>query len=326
MYAVEGNLVRGIRTTGSFNIRNFDLNLLRLFQALWEHRHITHAAKAIGLTQPAASNALKRLRDSLGDSLFISSQGKMIPTEFAEELASSVLVHLLNIDESLQSKREFDPSTWSRTLRIGVTDYAMATIATRVSPYLYEAAPKGSFQHVVMRDRNPHNELRGGHLDLAIGSFTQDAANFFQAKLHNDSFVVIAAKNHAVFKKKTLTLDAFCASSHCLIAPWGTPRGQIDEKLELLGNSRHIACTVPYFHTVPELVLRTNLVSTVPRSLASFWISQMPISMYDLPKEIDPGEFTIRMLWHERTHESAAHHWVRQFYLNHSGTKMMRRS
>ncbi len=311
-------MTRGIRTSRAFNLMNFDLNLLRLFQALWEYRHITRAAKAIGLTQPAASNALKRLRDSLDDPLFISTQGKMVPTELAELLANSILLSLASIDESLQINGKFDPATWHRTMRIGVTDYAMATIAGDVAPKLIDAAPKGSFQHVVMRDRNPHDDLRSGQLDLAIGSFTADAANFFQLKLHQESFVVIGAKTNSLFKKKILTVAEFTSASHCLIAPWGTPRGQVDEKLERIGISRHIACTVPYFHTAPELVIQTNLVSTVPTSLAKIWSAQLPIAMRNLPPEIDPGEFTIRMLWHERTHNSAAHRWVRQFYVDQS--------
>ncbi|MCX6123893.1 MAG: LysR family transcriptional regulator [Proteobacteria bacterium] len=298
----------------SRQLRDFDLNLLRLFQEIYDSKSISIAAKRIGITQPAVSNALRRMRLALKDELFVPTSEGMLATVFAETVAAKVLPLLREIDAELIGAGPFDPATWSQVMRFGVTDYAVTTITQQLIPNLMAQAPNGRIHQIVMKDRNPHDELTTGALDLAIGSFTKEPANFYQKELYTDSFAVITRKNHPILGRKKINAEYYAAAQHLLIAPWGSAWGAVDHSLSQIGLSRVIHITVPYFDAAPGIIANSNLISTVPRQLALKWREQFNLQLLEPPISI--SDFSISMLWHRRTHKSPAHEWVRKAVAN----------
>lgn len=289
-------------------IENFDLNLLQLFREILTTKSISKAAARLRITQPAASNGLRRLRDALGDEVFIKGDGGMVPTDFAAAWSLKVIPALEEIVSSLESTQAFVPATWTGTLRIGVTDYLMETLMYDAIPILCRKAPLGQFRLIPMREREPHDDLSRGDLDLALGSFFKVRAHFYQRTLGFDDFAVIMRKDHPL-ARGNMSVEEYADTPQLLIAPWGQPYGIVDEVLAETKLTRTVALTVPYFNAAPRIIEQTDLISSVPSKMATEWQKRYNIVSTKPPIAIP--RFNLYMLWAERSLNNSAHEWLR---------------
>lgn len=292
----------------TFRSRHLDLNLLHVFRALYETRHLTRAAEKLKLTQSAMSHALARLRSTLDDQLFTKTPRGMSPTAYADQMAPGIESALRGLEDALSLERTFEPKTSTARIRIATTDYVEEMLWGVFAKKIRAAAPNMTIETHQLKERVPLREIEGGAIDIAIGSFPVAPKSLRTQVLIREEFMVLMGKGHPA-AKGTLTLEQYAELPHMLVAPWGMVRGIVDDVLEKKGLSRHIAMTVANFSSVPQILDSSDLVATLPAKLAKRWQSRFGIVTVAPPTAI-PG-FKINLLWHERVHQDKAQQFVR---------------
>lgn len=286
-----------------------DLNLLRIFQALAEERSVTRAAGRVGLSQPAFSHALARLRRMLGDPLFVRVPRGMAPTARALELEVEVR-ELLARAEQITRPAAFDPAACERTFRLATTDYFEHIALPEVAVELARAAPRATVAARPTTSRLPTRELERGTLDLAVaGFYGEPPASFYRQTLFDESFVCIVRKAHPVVRDR-LTLAQYTRLSHLLISPGADLHGVVDQVLAARGKRRHVAIGTSSFLSAGRIVARSDLVLTAPRRIGLIYQESAPVRLVPPPIEL-PG-IQVAQIWHARQHRDPAHVWLRR--------------
>lgn len=286
---------------------SIDLNLLLALDALLLERNVTRAASRVGLTQSAMSHKLRKLRELFDDDLLVGGRHGMVVTARAEMLAGPVRRALLDLHAAVRNTVSFDPATAQRTFTIMTSDYADFVVLPRVLAFFEKNAPGVSLRIRNKLDR-VQARLEDGSADLAVG-FPVDGANLKKTTVIEENFVVIARADHPEFVGgKTLTIRRYLKYGHVLVSSDSAP-GVVDSALAERGLERRIVLRTPYFVGMPFLVGRSDLLATVPRSLAKEASAFVPLTM--MPPPIPLESFRITMTWHERTHRDPAHRWMR---------------
>ncbi|ALO42739.1 LysR family transcriptional regulator [Pseudoalteromonas phenolica] len=262
------------------NINSLDLNLLKVFHAIYKFRNVTKAANNIGLAQSSMSNALSRLRAQFNDPLFQRSAGGVIPTEKADELAPQIQEVLAHITLMIEPK-SFDPVTANDHLVIAASDLAIATLAPILVPALRKKAPKIKLNFVPLDKTNVFEKLDDGSYDIAIGTFKELPARYNRKLLKKEKFVCIASSQHSKLNNK-LSLKEFTEKHHVLMTLKADQVGVIDNELKKLGHTRTIAMTCAHFLPLVEVVANSDLIATVPEALAQIAI-RAGCDIYPLP-------------------------------------------
>jgi DNA-binding transcriptional LysR family regulator len=296
------------------NIASVDLNLLVAFEALWEERHLTRAAMRVGLSQPAMSHALRRLRELIGDPLFVRGRHGLTATARAAQIAGPVHNGLAELRLAVADHSAFEPATTARTFRIAMNDYAELLLAGPLMRALRTEAPGAQ---VVLRrpDRlfvAPEDELRSGALDAAIGFFPDGAAldpGTRAKELFTEQNVAIARKGHPLFRKP-LTPESLASTAHAAVFYKTEPRGLIDSILASHNLRRRLQAVTPHFLTVPAMVAGSDLIACVPAGLAARFAG--PLRLQTRPLPFRTPSFCMRLAWHERTDADAAQRWFRE--------------
>lgn len=247
------------------NINTLDLNLLKVFEALYQERNVSRAGERIGLAQSSMSNALNRLRDQFDDPLFQRTPKGMEPTARAEQLAPQIQRVLQDVSLMLAPK-VFDPAQADGRITIAASDLAVMTLAPRLIKCLSQQAPGIQLNFVPLVKQQVFDKLDEGSLQLALGTFAGVPAHFRRKALSKEYFICIARQNHPEIKQK-LTLDRYCRLSHLLMTLNADQTGVIDTELKKLGKQRHIAMTCAQFSPITEIVASSDLLATVPASL-----------------------------------------------------------
>ncbi|MFD2263747.1 LysR family transcriptional regulator [Lacibacterium aquatile] len=286
------------------DLKDLDLNLLKLFDAVWQERHVGRAAMRLGLTQPAASNGLARLRTALGDPLFIKTPSGMVPTTRAEELAPIVAEVLLRLRSALRTSADFDPASASGSVTFGLSDHAEFLLAPELAAHLASAAPGLALRLRHTDKRDALDLLERGELDLAIGVLPPGPAHVTRQILYRDSFAVLTSG------PDVSTLDSFCAAEHLLVSAAGSSKGAVDTVLEAQGRSRRITLTVAHYGVVPAILRARPLICTLPRRLAERVASGCTV--HDLPPGLEISAVPLTMLWHSRADADPLHIWIRR--------------
>ena len=284
-----------------------DLNLLKALDALLDERNVTRAAERLGITQPAMSGMLTRLRDSFDDPLFSRTQRGIIPTQRAVDLSKPVKQVLREIDTLLQPP-VFIPSTASLTFTIAATDYALRAIAVPFLSALKVKAPRIKVSLLPVENERVHTQLEQGQIDLALLTPGSTPLDLHARDLFEEHYVCVMREDHPAAKGRKLTLSEFCALDHALVSyEGGGFYGITDDVLEQLGAKREVTLSVKSFLILPEILRSSDMVSVLPSRLVSgmqgLAISEPPIAV--------PG-FTKIAAWHERTHHDSAHRWIRE--------------
>ena len=289
-------------------LEDIDLNLLVVFKQLLAERSVSRAAEALGLSQPAVSNALARLRKLLGDELFLRTPAGMEPTPFAEQLAESVTYGLGMIHSALNQRSTFDPAASTRSFVIGMTDIGEIYFLPRLMERLRHDAPGVTVSTVRNTTTNLRDDMEAGKVDLAIGLLPQLKAGFFQRRLFRQRYVCMFRKGHRLDKRK-VSLAEFSAAEHLLVISEGTGHGKVDEVLKRSGVERRVSLTVPHFVAVGHILQATDMVATVPERFAERMVEPFGLTYVAHPAKLP--EVAINVFWHAKFHKAPANQWLR---------------
>ncbi len=296
-----------------------DLNLLRVFDAVMTEQNLTRAASRLAMTQPAVSNALRRLRDALHDELLIRTAHGVKPTPRAEALWPSVRRALSDLEEAIAPEQNFDIASAQSTFRMAMADATAALWLPALVRSIEREAPGLTIRMVPLTTREPRPMLLRGDIDLAVGFFPGVVAQLTggqgasvspirHEQLYSGRYVCVMRKDHPLANEE-LTIDSYCNANHLLVSFSGRAHGLVDEALAQIGRERRILLTVNQFFTGGRVVATSNLITVLPRHLiASTGITGALITK-ELPFEMPPVH--IDMLWHERDTRSPAHKWLR---------------
>lgn len=287
---------------------DIDLNQLVLFHRLMVERRVSKVADHLGLTQPAVSNSLAKMRRLFGDELFVRTPSGMVPTSFAEQLAEPVGYALAMIHSGLNQQTRFDPASVKRSVTIGMTDIGEIVFLPMLVERLVREAPGVSLSTVRNTAVNLRDDMESGKVDLAIGLLPHLKAGFFQRRLFQQRYVCLFRRGHRIDKKK-LTLSDFRAAEHLVVVSAGTGHGKVDELLRRAGVDRVVRLTVPHFVGVGHILQGTDLVATVPERLAQRLAE--PFGLAYLPHPVQLPEVAINVFWHAKVHRSPANQWLR---------------
>lgn len=292
------------------NLSGLDVNLLVAFDALVHERSVTRAATLVGLSQPAMSNALSRLRALFGDPLLVRVGREMAPTRRALDLAGPIHRALVDLQHALDSPATFDPARSERTIRLALTDYVATVLLPGLIRRLTRAAPGIDIESQPLDGHVPTEELRSGRLDLAFGNFPQPASSpLRQEALFREGFVCLVRRGHPLVRGR-LTLRRFVTLHHVLVSPRGERSGVVDRLLAARGLQRRVAFTTSHFMVAPTVVSQTDLISTVPRRAAEALGRKLRLRLFEPPLRLP--RFEISMVWHGRMDDEPHGHWFRE--------------
>jgi DNA-binding transcriptional LysR family regulator len=308
------------------NFRTLDLNLLRVLDVVLTERSLTRAARQLAMTQPAVSNAMKRLRDALGDDLVQRSGFGVEPTPRALALWPAVRGALQTLEQTL-SPGSFDAAQSDITFVLAMADATAAELMPGLVETIERDAPGISMRVLPLTTRDPRRLLADEHIDLAVGHFPAvladitaqaqsgqstggQGAAFAHDRLYDGQYVSVMRKGHPLAKKPKLSLDQFCKAHHLLVSFSGRPFGFVDEALAGLSRQRRIVLTVNQFFTAGRVVARSDLLTVLPRHFVRVADSAGELVIRELPFDIPIVH--VDSLWHRRSTAQPSHRWLRQ--------------
>lgn len=295
------------------NIKNLDLNLLLVFESLMIEKNVTRAAHRSGLSQPAMSNALGRLRRTFDDQLLIRTPNGMKPTPLAQSLIEPVRTALDNLRAVIDEKTSFDETSSHRIFHIMANDYVDIMLISDLIQDIHAKASGVSLK--IERSQSqfqaPPPALLTDSFDLALGFFTDAPSldpNLQSELLWEEQNICIARKGHPSIQNK-LSLKQFVAAHHAAIFYDSERVGLIDRLLLQKGYERKTAVYAPHYLSVLYMVAASDLIATVPKRLALKLFKELKLQIFPVPFAFPP--FYFRMLWHKRNHNDPAHRWLR---------------
>jgi DNA-binding transcriptional LysR family regulator len=297
-----------------------DLNLLRVFDEVMAERNLTRAANNLAMTQPAVSNALRRLREALGDELVRRSGYGIEPTPLAEAIWPKVRDALAQLRDTL-TPADFDPRQAHTAFVIAMADATAAKIVPGLVRILEHEAPGVNLRVLPLTTRDPRELLASGSADLAIGHFPgvvaeltathlqEKVPRFYHQRLYDGEYVVVMRKDHPLAQQR-LDLDTYCGARHLLVSFSGRPYGFVDEALAAVGRQRRVVLTVNQFFTAGRVVATTELLTVLPRHFLGATGMLHDLAWQDLPLAVPPVH--VDALWHRQTIHHSAHRWLRE--------------
>ena len=304
----------------ALNFRTFDLNLLRVFDEVMQERSLTRAASNLALTQPAVSNALRRLRETLGDDL-LKRKGQILEaTPLALSIWPAVRDALGGLQSALVPPR-FDAASATTTFVLAMADATAAELIPGLVSMMDRDAPGVSVRVVPLVTRDPRKLLEEGGADLALGYFPAALADltaraqvgkgvaFAHLRLYDGHYVCVMRQGHPL-ASGPLTLTRFCNARHLLVSFSGRPFGFIDEALASLGRKRRVVLTVNQFFTAGRVVANSDLLTVLPRHFVGVTGIADQFVLRELPFAVPTVH--VDALWHHRFEGDPAHMWLRQ--------------
>ena len=288
------------------DINDIDFNLLKLFDALLKEGSVTGAGARLGLSQPAASRSLGRLRRLLNDRILVRTAKGWELTPRALALSAPV-TKLLDDARAIVLPSEFYPDTASGRFTIATADHLALLLMPELVARLASLAPGIDLVMPAPAGDNVNLIAQGG-ADLAVGSFEELPARFYNRRLYDEDFVCVVRQGHPLITEP-LTLENFVSFPHLSVIITGQGRSAVDEALMQHGFTRRIAVRTPYFLVAPMIVAESDLILSIPRRLAYRVARSVPLEVLELPIKIQP--FTPSIIWHERQHYDPAHVWLR---------------
>lgn len=290
------------------NFRRIDLNLLAVFHAIFETRSVTLAAERFGITQPAMSNALSRLRELCGDALFVPTANGMQPTPYALEIADTIGAALRDVQAALGHRKFFDPATNAKTFRFHLTDMGQMYFLPPLLEHLGKTAPNTKIEVETLSVDALRDAMADGRIDFALGKLPRLAGRGIRSKvLFAEHYDVLLRAGHPV-AGAPLSAKAFLAASHAVVSSASGGHRVIEETLLKAGAS--IALRVPNFTVIPTILERADAIAVVPHRLAAELAA--PDRLVAAPLPIDIPSFSVSAFWHERFDADPAIAWMRR--------------
>lgn len=292
------------------DLRLIDTTILLVFLGIMRHRKATAVADEMGLTQPAVSHALKRLRNLYDDPLFLRRAHGLEPTALARELEPKVRRIVRLLSETLEGAEEFDPGTAATDLKIGAFDYELTGIIPQLVTELRNVSPNISVHAFPLHNYDALDALAQGQIDLSIGYFdipVRSRESFVAEELYSEQYVLAARRDHPLFSVD-MTLKQIAAANHLLISPYGPVRNLLDHALHLRGLKRNIQTIVPSLFAALSIVESSDLVVTLPKRVAQSNARRFNITHKPLP--IEGGTFQLHAVRHVRDATNPLHIWL----------------
>ncbi len=290
------------------NLRSLDLNLLLIFDAVYNERSISRAAAKLALSQPTVSNALARLRERLGDPLFERGSRGMVPTPRAKTLAEPIRQALLVLERGLRGHEEFDFANSQREFVVAVEDYGEAVVLPRFVDWLAVAAPGIRIRIRPEPSTQLRSEMRGGTVDLALDYFSLTEPGFHSKCVLTEILLTLSRRDHPALGER-LTLDDYLALRHVVLVPRSSTTSMIDLALAKRGLQRRITVHVPHFLSMPMMVQASTMLCTLPRRMGLLYADFFRLQAHAVPLRIP--QFPVYLLWHESADRDAGHQWFR---------------
>jgi DNA-binding transcriptional LysR family regulator len=293
-------------------LREIDLNLLLVFNQLLLDRSVSVAAEKLGLTQPAVSNALKRLRAVLKDELFLRTSRGMEPTPYALHLAEPVIYALNALQTAFTTRDTFDPLTSTRSFQLAMTDIGEMYFMPPLMVALSKLAPHLRISTVRPYSANLKEDMESGTVDLALGLLPNLQAGFFQRRLFRHRYVCVFRKDHPL-AKSPMTLKQFSELNHVGVVAANTGHGEVDNLLERAGIKRNMRLMLPHFIAVGHVLQNTDLIATLPERFAER--CEAPFGLVTSPHPARLPDIAINLFWHAKFNRDPANMWIRQLFV-----------
>ncbi|MDD0974165.1 LysR family transcriptional regulator [Pseudomonas fontis] len=287
------------------NLSKVDLNLFIVFDAIYTEANLTRAGQIVGITQPAVSNALARLRETFNDPLFVRTAQGMVPTPMAQNIIGPVRNALSLLRVSVQESRIFNPLQANKTFRISMTDLTEAVILPSLFQRLRRLAPAVVIESFLCKRRETTKELAAGRLDFAVDAPLNTDPQVRHVKLMQDQYVCALRQGHPMAKDK-ISLDDYLAMTHIHISSRRNGLGYVDLALGKMGVQRKIALRSQHYLMASQVLQQTDMVMTVPERFAR----RHQLNYVSLPVEVPALE--THLYWHESTDQDPANRWMRE--------------
>jgi len=291
-----------------------DLNLFVVFDTVYTERNLTRAARVLHITQPAVSNALKRLRAAFGDPLFVRTPRGMAPTPVADNIAARVKEALHMLGMSLSEGEKFLPRRSEKVFALAMHDIDEAVLLPRLMERLQAVAPVVSLECVAVPRDELEQELASGSLDFALDVPLFSVPMLCRQLVSAERYVCAMRPGHPS-AREPLTLQRYLALDHIHVSTRRQGVGHVDRALERLGRARNIRLRMMSYMAAPQAVASTDLVLTIPRSLASMY----GLTTLELPFEV--GTLDQYLYWHRNADEDRANVWMRELLLDTLGER-----
>ncbi|MEG0003584.1 MAG: LysR family transcriptional regulator [Comamonas sp.] len=300
------------------SFHHLDLNLLRVFDEVMAERSLTRAAHKLAITQPAVSNAMRRLREALGDELLVRHGQGIQPTPRALALWPAVRNALAQLQQTL-APNPFDPATATNTFVLAMADATASTLVPALYAIIEREAPGVSVRVVPLTTRDPRQLLEDGTADIAVGYFpavladltareqSGDVVGFENRRLYASAYICVMREGHPL-AHVPLTLDNYCAARHMLVSFSGRSFGFIDESLAALGRKRQVVLTVNQFFTAGRVVVESDLLTILPRHFVPVTGMAGSLALRELPFSVPPVH--VEALWRHRGPQASAGDWL----------------
>lgn len=301
------------------NFSSLDLNLLRVFDEVMVERSLTRAGLRLSMTQPAVSNALRRLRETLGEDLFRRNGFGVEPTAYAQTIWPTVRDALQQLKDVL-APGVFDPATHERTFILTMADVTASMLMPGLMRWLTHEAPGVNIRVLPLTTRDPREALQSGEVELAVGHFPgvmaeidanhlqEVGSRFSHLRLYESRYVVAMRCDHP-WAGKPIALSDYCAGQHLLVNFAGRAHGYVDEALAQVGLERRVSLTVNQFFTAARVVATTDMITTLPRHFLeasgmsdALWITELPLPV---------PAVVVDALWCKALDTQPAHQWLR---------------
>jgi DNA-binding transcriptional LysR family regulator len=294
-------------------LSDIDLNLFVVFDAIYTEGNLTRAGEIIGITQPAVSNSLSRLRNLFDDPLFVRTAEGMVPTPVAQNIIGSVRQALGLIRCSVQESESFDAKVSDKRFRVSMTDLNQAIVLPKLFKQIKEGAPAVSVDCYQVHRRDMNIELASGNLDLAIDIPLTPDPQIKQTSLFSHPYVCVINQDNEFVGDK-LDVETYLKLQHIHISTRRGGLGHVDLTLGKMGKKRNIVLRTQHYLSTPTLVANTNFALTVPKSFAEFLVAGTSTRYLVLPFEVPNLESFL--YWHESTDRDQANIWMRKLIID----------
>lgn len=294
------------------DIEKLDLNLLRIFDAMIRTKNVTLAGELVGLSQPAVSFALNKLRVITSDPLFVRTTKGMEPTPRAVRMADPIHRILEVVKREVFLQDDFNPHTSDRSFTLSLTDIGEMVFLPKLLKHLRAEAPKVTIKSISMLPARLEEAMASGEVDLAVGYYPDiTKANFYQQQLFTHHFACLVRLDHPTIKGK-LTLKQFLDATHVVVRAEGRSQEIFERYLEEQNIQRRIGLSIPHFMSIPHLLPESDMIVTVPYSCAKAFARLGSLRMLELP--LKAPTFDLKQHWHARYHRDPANQWLRQIF------------
>ena len=295
------------------NLKETDLNLFIAFDVIYTEKNLTKAGQVLGITQPAVSNALSRLRELFGDDLFIRTSKGMVPTPVANQIIKDVRSALSLIQNTISETEKFDPSIAEMTFKISIGDSSEYRLLPLLIKELAEIAPKIKVETYLTPRKDAPRELASGTIDFSIDPPVHSDPHLKHEKIYEEDYVMIVRKDHPILSLKEITIEDYLKLSHIHISNRKTGLGHVDMALYRLGLSRDISLRAQHFLVAPYIVEQSDLAITTTKGFAV----DRDLAWRELPFEIEP--LILHLYWHEAKDLDPSTKWMKDLMLKTYG-------